>query len=122
MEILNLTGVKATAEQIADGVIDPTDEDREKIWKLLYDFKTTPRWMELNARAMDIAKIAKPYKTKMVMLEAPTFFVHELTSTIEFLGMCPIYAFTRQEVVKKTRPDGSVWEQTITRHLGWVNS
>lgn len=57
MKLLNLTPHRATADQLAAGVIDLPDDQRELLQSLMA-FDVLPRIAQINDRAAEIAELA----------------------------------------------------------------
>jgi len=103
--ILNLTQHCATSQQIKEGVVEPAEK------KLVYDlltFKTLPTYEEIRKRATILAQFAATKGCKKVLIGGAPYLMAPLEKELMRLGLTPVYAFSKREVVEKTMPNGSV--------------
>jgi len=117
--ILNLTQHNATQEQIEAGVIEPSQEDKETIKRLL-TFNDIPTFSELYSRASDLAIIASEYDVECVMIGGAPYLMSNLESAIIAVDLTPVCAFSKRVSIEKTLDDGSVVKQTVFKHIGFV--
>lgn len=120
--IWNATQHAATAEQIAQGVVDLPAEARAELAKLL-TFEELPTAEQLRIRSCMVvgcilATGAKP--GDRIMLGGAPFFMEELSHSCRELGFIPVFAFSRRESVEQTLEDGTVRKVAVFRHLGFV--
>ena len=116
---VNLTQHVATAEQIADGVVDVSEEDREKLSALL-NFDHAPSRAEIEWRANQLVELAKTYKTGRAMIGGALWLMGALESALHKERIEPVYAFGPRESVEIPQPDGSVKKTLVFRHRGCV--
>lgn len=117
-EILNLTQHNATADQIADGVIEPTDKVR--IQELL-TFEELPNRELLEKRAAELAGIAAVTGYEKAMIGGAPFFMAPLESALQERRIQPVYAFSVRKSCESTDPaTGLVTKTNIFEHRGWV--
>ncbi len=100
MRILNLTKYRATPEQIADGVIDPTEEQRQTLAELLtfesipdkWDILEVARLIAVTATVIE-CKLAKQAGvtpqhvgdfTPYVMIDAPPYLIPDLVAQLTY--------------------------------------
>lgn len=121
--ILNMTQHTATFEQISEGVVDPSDENRIRIQELL-TFNGLPTRQELINRAELLTEIAvqilKVQDFKEIMIGGAPFFMPILAKKLDDVGFDPVYAFSTRKVVEQTQQDGSVRKVAEFRHEGFV--
>ena len=55
-----------------------------------------------------------------VMIGGAPFFMAALESALRDVGVTPIYAFSKREVVEEPQSDGSVKKTAVFRHAGFV--
>jgi hypothetical protein len=120
--IVNLTQHLATPEQVADGVVDLPQAEREKLCELL-TFNAPPTYEELFDRAASVIELSKmvfPY-ADTVMIGGATFFMAPLERAFAHeAGIETVYSFSRRESVDQPQADGNVKKVTVFRHVGWV--
>ena len=120
MNILNLTQHTATAEQTAQGVVDPEGRDKELFSKLL-TFLDIPSKKEMEARADKlVAHWCGDYMTDGVMIGGAPFFMPILERKFREQGVDVHYAFSRRESVDSVQPDGTVTKTSVFKHVGFV--
>jgi hypothetical protein len=127
MAILNLTQHTATADQLAAGVVDPSDEMRAQICALL-TFDECPELCVIEDVAASLAGIAwwginAPHTNDPidgVMIGGAPWLMSALERALKQAGIQPLYAFSRRESVEQTQADGSVKKINVFRHAGWV--
>ena len=124
LKILNLTQHVATAEQVADGVFEPSAEMKAEIKKLLtFDSQvvSTPTIISRNAKDLAnlVAKEFNPRDTAVMIGGAP-FFMSALANELMAVGYTVLYSFTDRVSVDVTNPDGTVTKTSTFKHLGFV--
>lgn len=124
LKILNLTQHVATAEQVADGVFEPSQEMKNEIRKLLtFDSHviSTPSIISRNAKNLAnlVAKEYNPRDTAVMIGGAP-FFMAPLANELMAVGYTVLYSFTDRVSVDVTNPDGTVTKTSTFKHLGFV--
>lgn len=119
MEILNLTQHKATAEQVAAGVVDLPTTAAEELKELL-TFDDLPGRVEIIRRACAIARLAAEHGATKAMIGGAPFLMSALEEALIYRGIVPLYAFSRRDVVESVQEDGSVKKTAVFKHLGFV--
>lgn len=131
MRILNLTQHAATADQVADGVIELREGEKEYVKELL-TFDKIPSKEELEDRAHDLSLFACTYdiipdddgmnelQPNAVMLGGAPFFMGTLERWCESVGLVVLYAFSERESIDAIQEDGSVIKKSIFKHKGFV--
>jgi len=120
-KILNLTQHRATPKQVAAGVWELPAEDKEWVRGLL-TFEEPPTRSELRRRARLLALFAEAAGAEKAMIGGAPFFMSTLEKALKEVGVQPVYAFSRREVVEEPQPDGSVKKGAVFRHLGFVEA
>jgi len=118
MGILNLTGVKATPEQIAQGVVDPPKMVGCKVKELL-TFKDKPDWPMMEKRAKGLAEIAKQLSYSTVMIGGAPYFMSCLEEQLKQAGLCYCYSFKKRLLIEKAE-NGAVKRYYELKHIGFV--
>lgn len=127
--IINVTQHSATAEQLAQGVVDLPEEVRECLSAAL-TFAGLPDAGEIEARAAIIAELAvqnglggddgdDPTPASAMIGGAP-YLMAPLERALRAVGIEPIYAFSTRASVEQHQPDGSVRKVMVFRHAGFV--
>jgi hypothetical protein len=117
--IINLTQHAATPEQIAQGVINPSDEDKAAIAELL-TFEEIPTSRDMALAALSLAAIAETYGVKKAMIGGAPFFMSTLEKALKSRKIMPVYAFSKRESAEESQPDGSVRKINVFKHVGFV--
>jgi len=117
--ILNLTQHTATPEQKAQGVVEPSPENKQHIQALL-TFSALPTQREIMSRATVLAEIADGYGCDAAMIGGAPYLMSALEHELRALGIQPLYSFTLRESVEEHQPDGSVRKVAVFRHVGFV--
>lgn len=117
--ILNLTQHKATAEQIAAGVVEPAPFSKGLITDAL-TFASAPTSAEMRERAEALAWLADESGCAVAMLGGAPFFMPYLERALTDLGIRPMYAFSVRETTEVAQDDGSVRKTAVFRHAGFV--
>lgn len=118
MAILNLTQHAATAEQVAQGVIDLTGDDLAAM-KALLTFVGLPSAETIYDRAYEVAKLAQSEGVESVMIGGAPFFMGALERALQKRGIKPLYAFSERVSVEKVI-DGVVVKTNEFKHIGFV--
>ena len=119
--VLNLTQHEASDSQIAAGVVDLAESDREAL-KALLTFERPPTTVDLLRRARGIAELAEEHGAEHVMIGGAPYLMSHTENALIDRAITPLYAFSRRESVEKKMPDGSVRKVGVFQHLGFVNS
>ena len=121
-QILNLTQHVATPEQIAAGVVDLPQEQREKLIELL-TFEELPTSGEIRERVEGIlnivASIAKPQSK--VMIGGAPYMMGVLQNQRRLHNYVPVFAFSKR-VSLEEMVNGSVKKVSIFKHEGFVEA
>ena len=122
-KILNLTQHKATPEQIAQGVWDVNEGDRERLMTLL-TFENLPTRGALEHRAHQLAHFAasvyfRRQPDQSVMIGGAPFFMEPLARKLREQGFKPVFAFSQRESVEVKDGD-TVRKTMVFRHQGFV--
>jgi len=127
-KILNLTQHQATADQIAQGVIDLSPEGRSFISEWL-TFVSVPNSNDLRRMAelltnvaagdsMAVPESTEPYQ--YAMIGGAPYLMSALENALIERGITPMYAFSVRESAEVTLPDGTVRKTNVFKHAGWV--
>ena len=122
MKIINLTQHPATPDQKNAGVVEPINKN--KIKKLL-TFNELPSKEELRARAkvlVDHIIIYEEGTFEAAMIGGAPFFMSVLEDALRRMGITPLYAFSKREVIEKNLPSGEVVKTQVFKHLGFVEA
>jgi len=123
MRILNFTQHEATPEQVAEGVVEPDADNKERIRQLL-TFEELPTQSELRQRATECAVLAsalvRKYRCDAVLIGGAPFFVSHLESALRLFNVRYCYAFSRREAQELIQPDGSVKKTHVFKHVGFI--
>lgn len=119
-QIWNLTQHKATPDQVAAGVVDLPDADREKLIKAL-TFDDLPSLGDLYDHVIVIVglvtKVAKPHSK--VMIGGAPYMICLLQTQLVQHRYIPIFAFSKR-VSEEEIIDGVVKKVSVFRHEGFV--
>lgn len=119
--ILNLTQHAATAEQIAQGVVDLNPHHGElAMLKNLLTFESLPTAEEVYDRADAIADLAQSYFVDCAMIGGALYLMGALERALNKRGIKPVYAFSERVSVEQTQADGSVRKVNVFKHVGLV--
>ncbi|MDQ6964502.1 MAG: hypothetical protein Q9M13_06240 [Mariprofundales bacterium] len=121
VRILNLTQHYATAEQIADGVVEPSEMDKGMIKDAL-TFTARPSLCEVQSRAEMLALYAAGGGYKAAMIGGAPYLMAALDRELTARRVMPVYAFTLRESAEETLADGSVRKVTQSRFDGFVGA
>jgi hypothetical protein len=125
--ILNLTQHPATAEQIAQGVVDLPADERAELSRLL-TVDDLPSRAEIEDRCEAIAKLSwadslgTDTPITRVMVGGAPWMMAPLCRALRSAGIdeC-LAAFSRRESVERTDPvTGAVTKTAVFRHIGFV--
>ena len=115
--ILNLTQHPATEEQVAEGVTEPAD--KAGIKKLL-TFDDLPSKAEIERTAEALALVAADSGAEWALIGGAPFFMSALERALKNVGVSPVYAFSRREVVETVAENGAVVKTAVFRHAGFI--
>lgn len=120
MKILNLTQHEATPNQIEDGVIEPEQDEKDSIRRLL-TFNTMPSKEDIDARAWLLADIVVRSKCKAAMIGGAPYLMPELSKCLKERDIRVFFSFSlRKSVDKPNEKDGSVEKVSVFEHIGFV--
>jgi hypothetical protein len=123
MRILNFTQHQATAEQVADGVVEPEPADKVAIQRAI-TFQQLPSSSDLRRRAKLCALLARELKYKYrcaaVLIGGAPYFMSHLENALRSYRVRFCYAFSRREVEEQIQPDGSVRKTHVFKHVGFI--
>ena len=128
--ILNLTQHAATAEQLADGVVEPTPEVRAEIVALLTcDDLPTPAQIDSRARCLAYSACAwlrannpaQGIAANAAMIGGAPWLMESLATALRRANVRPVFAFSKRESVEQVQADGSVRKVASFRHVGWID-
>lgn len=108
--IINLTQHKASAEQLAVGVIDVSSSLTE-----LLTFSNIPSMEDMQERAHALASIATISGCKSAMIGGAPYFMSTLEKALLAAGVTPLYAFSVRSSVEVDGVKTSVFQ-----HAGFV--
>jgi hypothetical protein len=117
MRILNLTQHVATLEQIAAGVVEPSDTVKKEVQDLLSFFDGIPDQKTITRRAEQLAAIAAD--ASVVMIGGAPFFMSALERAMFDGGIKAVYAFSVRDSFESTI-DGKVIKTSVFKHTGFV--
>lgn len=115
MKILNLTQHAATPEQQAQGVFEPSEQDKADIQYLL-TFDEIPSKGGIRRRAELLAMIANNYDCQQVMIGGAPYLMAPLVLEIPNA----VFAFSERVSEEQHMPDGSVRKVNVFKHVGFV--
>ena len=119
--IINLTQHLATEEQLQAGVVDLSEEKREKLQRFL-NFDRIPSELEINWRADQIVSLLEGEEGYhcQVMIGGALWLMAPLTRKLKAERYIPVYAFSVRESEEEILPDGSVKKVNIFKHKGFI--
>jgi hypothetical protein len=125
MRIWNLTQHRATPSQVADGVCDLPDPQREELVKLL-TFDEIPTAEQLRDRAWDICGLLLRVQDGAfnerveVMIGGFLPLMSHLEAVLLRHDITPVYSFSKRESIDDPQSDGSVIKRVVFNHIGFV--
>lgn len=119
MKIVNLTQHAATAEQLDEGVFEPSNKSE---LQALLTFDSIPSQGDLAKRALAIANIATQSGADAAMIGGAPYLMRHLEVALEQRGIGRLYAFAIRESVEEIQVDGSVRKTNVFRHAGFVGA
>lgn len=118
MKALNLTQHPATEVQISQGVVEPCQETKSRIKRLL-TVDRLPSADDVQTSARALALIARNYSSAMI--GGAPWLMPALHSTLLNVGVEPVYAFSLRVSEERVGPDGEVTKVNVFKHLGFVS-
>ncbi len=119
MTILNFTQHPATAEQLAQGVINLGLHHDLVYLKELLTFTSLPTSDDVYERAYAIAKLAENLFAEQVMIGGAPFLMPVLQVELQKRGITVLYAFSERVSIEKI-VDGVVVKTNEFKHVGFV--
>ena|GEM_PF-804788 len=119
MSTLNLTQHVATPQQIADGVVEPSDETKQRI-KALLTFEEIPKCDEVERRANELASIAKASGHANALIGGAPWFMAPLERALVYAGIMPVYSFSQRRSIERIDDAGKVIKSTEFVHIGFI--
>jgi len=119
MSIFNLTQHMATAQQAAQGVVEPADK---RAVSALLTFDTAPDQGELTRRAAELAAMAANVGYPAAMIGGAPYLMAPLERALRAAGIKPVYSFSERRSSEQSQPDGSVRKVNVFVHVGWVEA
>ena len=121
--MLNLTQHTATFEQTQDGVIEPSQEVKGEIQKLITFDRTvmnSPQQISERAKAL-VALVKSAYpETTQAMVGGALYFMPALVAELKANDIQPFFSYTDRVSVETHNADGSVTKTLVFKHLGFV--
>lgn len=122
MCVINLTQHKATAEQVAAGVVDLDGEMREELVTCL-TFNEMPNEWDIRSRVTGMLTLLECFdRPEKVMIGGAPWLMAPLIQRLIEEGYVPLFAFSVRESIEQTMPDGSVRKTAVFRHKGFVTA
>ena len=115
--ILNLTQHQATPDQIAAGVMEPSD--KEKVQALL-TFNYLPSMEEIYERAEALSDLASECGATQVMIGGAPYLMAPLQECLTRRRILPLYSFTERVSEDVPQTDGTTRKVSVFRHVGFV--
>lgn len=128
MIILNLTQHRATPEQIAQGVADLPEAQRQELHNLL-TFEEAPSCGEVWRRALAIARLCDTVipdegtDTFRAMIGGAPFLLTVLEQVLhEECGLGSCFSFSKRVSAEITGANGEVVKTSAFKHVGFVDA
>lgn len=123
--MLNLTQHVITAEQLRDEAVEPDEEMKAEIQKLITFDRSVmehPEQIEDRAKAL-AALIRREYPLlNQAMVGGALYFMPALVRELKAVGIQPYFSYTDRVSQETHNPDGSVTKTLVFKHLGWVEA
>jgi len=116
--ILNLTQHPASADQIAAGVVDLTND--LAALKAALTFGELPNAQEIRNRVRKIADLAVASGIRTAMIGGAPWLMGPLAAKLSQRGITPLFAFSVRETEEQAQADGSVRKVAVFRHAGFI--
>lgn len=121
--MLNLTQHVVTAEQLQDGAVEPDQEMKAEIQRLItFDRSVMTETGQIEDRAKALASLIRreyPLLNK-AMVGGALYFMPALVKELKAVGIQPYFSYTDRVSTETHNPDGSVTKTLVFKHLGWV--
>ena len=121
--MLNITQHTATKEQVEDGVIDPAQEVKVQIQKLItFDQSVMKEPEQLWNRAKALVGLVKRTYPEInrVMVGGALYFMPALVKELKEQGFEVFFSYTDRVSSEVHNADGSVTKTLVFKHLGFV--
>lgn len=115
----NLTQHVASKEQIAEGVVEPSNK---QLVKKILTFNALPYVLEIHDKAKNLVEIAKSEGWKAVMIGGAPYLMYDLEVCLRAENITPLYAFSKREVIEVIHPDGGVEKKSTFIHDGFITA
>ena len=123
--MLNLTQHIITAEQLRDGAVEPDQEMKAEIQRLItFDRTITDHPEQIQDRAKALVSLIRreyPLLDK-AMVGGALYFMPALVRELKAAGIQPYFSYTDRVSQETHNPDGSVTKTLVFKHLGWVEA
>lgn len=123
--MLNLTQHALTAEQWRDGAVEPDQEMKAEIQRLItFDRTVMTEAGQIEERAKALASLIKgeyPLVNK-AMVGGALYFMPALVKELKAVGIQPYFSYTDRVSTETQNPDGSVTKTLVFKHLGWIEA
>lgn len=122
--ILNLTQHQATADQIANGVFEPTPAQKARIKEILTFDSSVLKYPEIiEERAAEMCALVTQFYSSVkvkLMIGGASFFMGPLGNKLTHIGYEVVYSFTDRVSVDQVNEDGTITKTSVFKHLGFV--
>jgi hypothetical protein len=118
MHILNLTQHKATKEQVAGGLVEPSEETKRMVQELL-TFTFPPSKQTILISAKLLTQIAKESGCEYALIGGASYLMAPLEKELRFARLIPVYSFTERASEEKL-VDGKVIKTNSFVHIQWI--
>ena len=121
--MLNLTQHALTAEQWRDGAVEPDQEIKAEIQKLItFDSSVIAHPEQIQDRAKALATLIRREYSLLdkALVGGALYFMPALVKEVNEVGIQPYFSYTDRVSQETHNPDGSVTKTLVFKHLGWV--
>ncbi|MCF7936050.1 MAG: hypothetical protein K9L28_06905 [Synergistales bacterium] len=115
--IVNLTRHTATAEQTAEGVVEPANK---ALVVALLTFHRPPTAENLRMRAAELAQCAREQRADTALIGGAPYLMAPLERALRRWGVRPLYSFSRRVATEALQEDGSLQTTYTFRHEAFV--
>lgn len=119
MKIYNMTQHALLPSQLADGLLEFSDETHRRIRKLM-TFEELPEAAEIENRAEQMATLAAEYSADGVMIGGAPYLMPALRAALRNRGVRAFYAFSIRRSKDIKMPDGTMEKHACFQYLGLV--
>lgn len=120
MKILNLTQHVASAEQVEQGVVELSTQDKAILTSLI-TFDELPAKEELFNRASQVVELVDKYNATHAMIGGAPYFMTYLESALAIdAGIVSVYAFSKRISNEYVDESGHTHKTMIFKHQGFV--